>query len=580
MKKKHYVGIRSKIVTYTIVCIVFVGLVSNLFLYQFMRGIIEDKVENIEDLYAKTITGQLDYALEQVSTLGFYCVNSTDVVSVLRHNTLDRLSARNDALTAQDVINTYLRTSPIDSYINKLFIFNNSGVIVHALSTYSGTNTDVLRLQESQQYQRWREGKLEPFDQVDVSLNPGGNDCFALFSEVYAPNVYTFPVGYVYLEVDTRIVTDILRPYEQVNRFFVQMAKGDRLSAGGGNFLQAVADSKDPEGFSYLDNRYAIRRYSMEIEGLSLASCINMTELLAGNQNMRFSIAMVVIMIIGIGTAILIILTRYITKPIGRIMDKINKIALNDYSFDPELERPNNEMGEVGARLNELGLGIQKLLDETIALHDERAEIEMALLQSQVNPHFLYNTLNSVHYMAVMQKNLGIEKIVKNLVNLLKNVSKGVSDKIPLSEELALLHDYVSIQSVRYIGAFDYVCNIPESLQSYPIIKFTLQPLVENAMLHGVVPKVTFGTITLDAYEEGEFLIITVTDDGIGMEREEVEQLLKERGQPDKASMSGIGVANVNRRLKLTYGQACGLRVESEKGVYTKVSVRIPKERK
>lgn len=235
-------------------------------------------------------------------------------------------------------------------------------------------------------------------------------------------------------------------------------------------------------------------------------------------------------------------------------------------------------MGEIGARLNELGLGFQQLLSETIALHDERAKIEMDLLQSQVNPHFLYNTLNSVHWMAVVQKNTGIEKMVKSLVNLLRNISKGVSDKIPLEEELALLKDYVSIQSIRYMGAFQYVCSVPQELRRCKVIKFTLQPLVENAIFHGVVPKGSFGTITVDAFQEGEMLVLTITDDGLGMTSEQAQAALQPGENPDKSSMTGIGLGNVNRRLKLAYGKRAGISIDSAEGEYTRLYVRLVKE--
>lgn len=580
MRKKHYTGIRFKIVTYAVLCVIAVGLISNLFLYQYMQKIITEKAESVDSLSAQGIAAQLNYDLERVLTLESYCVNSIDVAQVLRYSSLEGRLARNDALTAQETMNAYLRTSPIDSYINKLFIFNDDGVIVHALSAYSGTATDLPRLRASEQYMRWSAGELKPFDKVYQSLNPGGADCFALIAPVYPLNAYS-PMGYVYIEIDTRLVTDILVPYNQINRFFIHTEQGSRLMPPGDSAFLAELEEQGAvpvEAFDYAGIRYAVQSYPLTPETLTLQSCINQTVLLASNQDMIFSIAMVSVMIVTIAAAILVALTHYVTMPINRILQKINKIALNDYSFDPQLEIPNNELGQVGARLNELGVATQRLLDETIALHDERTEIEMALLQSQVNPHFLYNTLNSIHWMAVMQKNPGIEKTVKSLVNLLKNVSKGVSDRIPLDEELLLLSDYVSIQSVRYMGTFHYICNVPDELKKYKLTKLTLQPLVENAIFHGIVPKGTFGTITIDAREEGEALVITVHDDGVGMPEKEAATLLRTEERPGKSSMNGIGVANVHRRLRLAYGREYGLSVESMQGDYTCISVRIPKE--
>lgn len=169
--------------------------------------------------------------------------------------------------------------------------------------------------------------------------------------------------------------------------------------------------------------------------------------------------------------------------------------------------------------------------------------------------------------------------MVKSLVNLLRNISKGVSDKISLAEELALLDDYVSIQSIRYMGSFEYVCRVPQELRQYKVLKFTLQPVLENAIFHGVMPKGSLGTITVDAYEEGNLLVITVTDDGVGMTAEQAAAALRTGDRADQSSMTGIGLGNVNRRLKMTYGKGAGLTIDSAVGEYTRVFVRVGRER-
>lgn len=576
MKKHRYVGLRVKLVVYTVLCVAAVGLVSNAFLYRYSQRVIQDKASNVNRLSVEVIAGQLNYSLERAQTLELYCANAQEVIHALKPEGREN---QNDLLLAQNAMNACLRTSPVDSYISKLFLFNEDSVLVHAVTGSDGYVLDFQRLAESEQYRRWKSGELRPFDQVYDSLNPDERPCFALFSTVYASSTGA-ELGCIYMEVDTELVTDILMPYNERDLFFVQPDYGPGLIPETDQaFLAALAAATDWNRISYRNEQYVVRCYPLVPDTLTLCSGVNQTAIVAGHRDMAGSVAMVTLMAIGIAAIILAAMTHYITEPINRIMDKINRIAFNDYEPNPELEEPNNEMGQVGVQLNQLGLAVRNLLDETIHLHDQRTEIEMALLQSQVNPHFLYNTLNSVLWMAIMQKNTGIEKVVRSLVNLLKNVSKGVSDRIPLSEELALLDDYISIQSVRYVGDFDYICRVPEELRDYRLIKFTLQPLVENAIFHGVIPKETFGTITVDAREEGDFLLITVADDGVGLLPQEMETLLSEERSTGKSGLNGIGVYNVNRRLKLAYGRECGLSLESEKGVYTCVTVRIPKER-
>ena len=223
-------------------------------------------------------------------------------------------------------------------------------------------------------------------------------------------------------------------------------------------------------------------------------------------------------------------------------------------------------------------MSIQHLLRETEAMYNQRRNIEIDLLQSQVNPHFLYNTLDSIRWMAVIQKNPGIANITRSLSNLLKNIAKGTQDKIPLREELGLLNDYIAIQSVRYLETFTFENRVPEELYDCRIVKLTLQPLVENAIFHGIEPTGECGTITLTGRAEGGDLYLCVEDDGAGIEPERLAGILTTERKRSGSSMNGIGIANVHKRLQLIYGRQYGLKVESEPGKYTRVTVHLPKE--
>lgn len=579
MKQARFMGIRTKIILSTVICVVLAGLISNFFLYHYLDTIIEEKVDNINTLYAETIGNHVIYNLEKVRTLKDYCAYSEDVLNAMQYGVDDSLAAKRSALTAQSAVNAYLMTSTIESYINKLVLFTEDGMLIHAMSNLYGRQLDHALILQSEQFARWKNGTYKDFDKVYASVDPFAGDCFALFANIYGPDMST-PIGYAYIEVSTAIVNDILAPYNELNIFFAETTAGSRLiPVKNMEFLELAPENLTEKSFSYNGNFYAAHPVPLNQFSLTLYGCVNETELQTGNTDILFSVVSVIMLILFVVVAILFLLTHYITTPINRIMNKINKLALNDFTPDPELEKPKSEMGEIGARLNELAVSFSRLLTETIELHEQRSKTEMALLQSQVNPHFLYNTLNSVHYMALAQKNMGIVKIVHSLVNLLKNISKGVSDKITLAEELSLLQDYVSIQEIRYIGSFDYQCNIPDEFLSYTIVKFSLQPIVENAIFHGIVPKGTFGTITVDAHEEEEFLIITVTDNGLGMTEEEISRLMSEKDSTNKSAMSGIGMSNVGKRLRLSYGRESGITVESEKGSYTAVHLKIRKEK-
>lgn len=324
--------------------------------------------------------------------------------------------------------------------------------------------------------------------------------------------------------------------------------------------------------------KFKVAAVRLNAGGLSLYSCFEMTGLDNDGAQTRMAIAATLLSSFLLALVLALLLAAYLTKPISLLNNRLHRIADNDFSYDPEIEKAGGELGQIGHTVNEMTMSIENLLQTTEQSYEQRRKIEIQLLQSQVNPHFLYNTLDSIRWMAVIQKSPGIESMTRSLSNLLKNIAKGTQDKITLEEELALLHDYVEIQSVRYMEAFTFYDTVPKELYRYRIIKLTLQPLVENAIFHGIEPTGENGTITVTGREEGGDLVLCVTDDGAGIPPDVLPTLLSEERPRSHASLNGIGVCNVHKRLQMLYGDAYGLTIESEPGGGTCVTVRVPKE--
>ena len=217
--------------------------------------------------------------------------------------------------------------------------------------------------------------------------------------------------------------------------------------------------------------------------------------------------------------------------------------------------------------------------EEITRLRQKQAEY--LALQNQINPHFLYNTLNTIKWMASLQHADTIRDMTAALGRLLQNISKG-SDKISIYEEMSLLDDYVLIQDIRYDGRLNvrYHIGDPEITQAL-ILKFLFQPIVENAIFHGIEPKGD-GSGTIDIYlnQQDKSIYIHIVDNGIGMTTEQIEQLLNPEESPkNRRGLNGIGISNINQRIKMTYGQEYGISITSKPGAYTDVLICIPYER-
>jgi sensor histidine kinase YesM len=221
-----------------------------------------------------------------------------------------------------------------------------------------------------------------------------------------------------------------------------------------------------------------------------------------------------------------------------------------------------------------------KLMEQVKA----RAELERALkdteikaLQSQINPHFLFNVLNTVGRLALIEKAPKTQEIVYALAELLRYILKNIDQMVKLEDEIAHIERYLKIQSVRFGDRIQYVIDIPESIRNITVPAMILQTLVENAINHGLEPKEEPGTIKIIGYELEEDAVIEVVDDGVGMSKERLHMVQDEHMDMGVFSEStGIGINNVNKRLIYYYGSEYKLKMKSKPNGGTKVKVRIP----
>ena len=258
----------------------------------------------------------------------------------------------------------------------------------------------------------------------------------------------------------------------------------------------------------------------------------------------------------------------HVNDEVEAIFDKINDmLASNDFS-DLDL------VLEMRDRLFET-------MQDKMELMKLQEEQRYAVMQYQINPHFLYNTLNSIKWMATIQGATGISEMTTSLSRLLKSISKGTSLLIDIREELSLLENYFTIQSYRYGGTITMDIQVDnESLYNSEIIKFTLQPLVENAIFHGIEPKGCAGHIRIhvgyETSDNTEKIRIDVTDDGVGMTADKAAQVLRSNDDSSADFFREIGVSNVHKRLQYQFGAEYGITIESKEGEYTTMSIHIP----
>lgn len=268
-------------------------------------------------------------------------------------------------------------------------------------------------------------------------------------------------------------------------------------------------------------------------------------------------------------------LSSHFTEPISAIITEVNQLSAGD--FNRSIPTPDDpELRALSSSIQSMQTSISTLIESERKHQEEEKKVQIRMMRAQINPHFLYNTLNSIKMMAQFQGAYGIQKMTEAIGTILRSSLQNPDVLHSVSEEIQLIEKYIYIQNMRYKGNIRFDQQIPHGLITCSVPSFVIQPLVENAIIHGIEADGSGGTILLSAYADEKYLFITVWDDGVGMPAEQIPQL--DSPYPDDGSH--IGVRNVHHRLKLRFGAPCGLSIESEAGCFTKVTVQIPRLQK
>ena len=265
----------------------------------------------------------------------------------------------------------------------------------------------------------------------------------------------------------------------------------------------------------------------------------------------------------------------HISDPIRRLEQSIKELEAGRENVDIE-EGGCYEIRRLSHSIRSMVSTLHHLMEDIIEQERQKRSTELEVLQSQINPHFLYNTLDSVIWMTEAGRYDEAIQMVTSLARLFRiALSKG-KRIIPLKDELEHARHYMTIQQIRFKNKFTNQITLDPSAEGLYCLKLTVQPILENAIYHGMAAAEDDGRITVHAAREGDDLVITVTDNGLGM-RPEVAAALLDENRPDvRTSGSGIGVRNVHRRIQINFGSQYGLTFFSEPDEGTRVVIRLP----
>ena len=412
--------------------------------------------------------------------------------------------------------------------------------------------------------------------------------------------------GTVYLALDPSVITDSAAGYSLTDGSALYWEMGNRLwQIENGSLMETenrlremdytlrteskngVTEQTAWQGKVQLDGqKYYVVKVTLNGRGAALVQLLPANTFLLHYGVYLWLIALGIAIILGLSFLMQHWLEQVITRPVEALQKRIEAVGSGSFAPDRTVEW-NNELGDIGRGINQLAEDVDSLMARRVEDERRKQELEYRMLQNEVNPHFIYNTLNSIRWMATIQHAPGIAEMVTAFARLTKSISKGTQKLVPLQEELALLNDYFTIQQYRYGGDLEIeVSRIEDErlCRDCLIPRFTLQPLVENAIFHGLEPKGGHGSVLLDISTDPDTgdVLLRITDDGVGMPPELVAHLLDEpaEGAEMAEKFRHVGLWNVNRRIRYSFGEGYGLTIESEEDVGTEVTIRLPYQQK
>ena len=325
---------------------------------------------------------------------------------------------------------------------------------------------------------------------------------------------------------------------------------------------------------NYRGEKYLVTRTDMKTTGWTLVSMVPYKSVMA--ETMAISGVMILAVVITL-IVTLLLLNRILTgvvKPLKKLEKYM--VQVNPDNMDQRMEiLTDDEIGHLSMKFNQMMDRIRNLKEQVIEEQEDKRKYELQALQAQINPHFLYNTLDSIIWMAETNDS-NIVAMTEALAKLFRiSLNKG-NEEISLERELEHVKNYLIIQSMRYADKFTYEILVEPGVERCRTIKLILQPIVENCIYHGIKKKRGTGKITIRAYRREQNLIIEVSDDGCGMPEEICRKILSDEIESENISGSGIGVKNVNERIQLRFGKKYGLSYSSEEGVGTTVTYVLP----
>lgn len=501
----------------------------------------------------------------------------------------DKLDIPSQMLDMQD-LSRYLR-----SFQNQDEVFNVK-LYVKDDFLYSSEKVNFLSFQDAKNSD-WYEDFVKYHKKViwvktteqDYTTKPDDSEIkrVSAVSAILDKSNYLNFLGFVRIDILEKNLSDILKKASSTKNSvtYIQNSKNEIISSSSEKINNNwILDSSDLENYSKNGMYYGTRDLGKEHVILAcqelpnsdwtLVSITPFSEITAVGKELQNQMLLMFLLISTAAYILAYVISSSITKNISLLLKNIRLLKKGDFNIEITT-KSNDEIGELIENFNSMSARLKFLVDEQYRIGLEAKNAELLALQAQINPHFLYNTLDMINWSAINNNVPEISDTVQTLSRFYKlSLSKG-SNIIPIRNEIEHVKMYMEIQNMRFENIFDFQVHIDEEVYQYTTIKIILQPIVENSVLHGILQKDDrSGLILITGHVSEGVIILKVQDNGIGIKPEKLKTILTHKSNTN--GTHGYGIRNINERIKLFYGEQYGLEYNSVPGKGTTVIIRIP----
>lgn len=568
--KREFISIRKRMMVIFAVLITVTGIgIAGLFVAVFRYGYSSLSKIYLQDVNRQT-TNNLENNIQKIEDMNVQILSSQVIQSQLRIVNEEKMDSYALARCRQKIERELSNWALYASYVVSVSVISREGI-----------EFAVKKVETGGTQFGFTEDEIYAANGTSLWGITGEKNRICVAKAILDLNTMK-PAGYINIVYENSYFADILEDNSSQYSGASYMLNADerimvsnRNEYVGSQFpveLELLRKSHDSR-YDILDSTQAFYFVGNEMpNGWSLVQTVSVEEF-SKDMNRLIAIAVIVVLaVLAISLGFVWYATSRIAYPARELMESMKTLA-KDHEYPRVKVVSNDEIGMIGLEYNRMAENVETLIEKVYKMELTQKQAELEFLQMQINPHFLYNALDTISWMALGKGNGDVSEMAIALAELLRATIKKESF-ITLREEMNTVKDYLLIQQERFGEKISVEYFVEEAAYSCIVPNFLLQPVIENAIIHGLEPKIEKGKVIIRIFIAKERLNVLVEDNGVGMSKEEIQELYQQcKNQNTKQS---IGLKNVYRRLLLCYGEESMLHIESEKGKGTRISFSIP----